>query len=96
MFSDEKLNQMANYLSYVVVGLLVAFLLLIVAGQRYTGVLSFIGTGGLHNEEGGVYTDCTKPENRHIAFCEPPETVRERTWQDLKGKSKPLAFSLNE
>lgn len=63
------------------------------AGLIYSATY-FAGILGLTATEGGIYADCSKPENRSNPYCQPKESAVERDWKNLRGKGQHVPFSL--
>lgn len=90
------LKRFGDYSSYALAAMLAGLILFIVIGQYFIGLLDFFGAGALYSDQAGVYVDCSKPKNRDASFCQPKEQYYDKTWRDLKGKSKPLPFKLSD
>ena len=58
-------------------------------------VASMMGLGFLMHEEGGIYADCTKRENRNSPFCSQKDTKTDKDWKGLQRSGGRLVpFSL--
>lgn len=94
---NVPLEDLIEYCSWAIASALLVLIVYVVAGQRYTGLFTFFGTEGLYTERRGVYIDCELPENQKSAFCQPKgDDSDSSTWRTLRGKGKPLSFSLYE
>lgn len=92
---NVPLEDLIEYCSWAIASALFVFIIYVVAGQRYTGIFSFFGTEGLYTERSGVYIDCEIPENQKSSFCQPKSDDSDKsTWRSLRGKGKPIPFSL--
>lgn len=82
--------------SYVFATLLVCFII-VASSETLSNMLGFSWLRALHNEEAGVYTDCSLRENRGKAYCQPKTTAADRTWRDLgRAKGKMSPFTLHD
>lgn len=96
---EQKRQRMVNLISYSAIILIASVILMVLSGDRFSGVLGFFGIQGIENERRGVYVDCSKSENRNKPYCQPMErrqTAVDRSWNSLRhGKGKTNPFSLN-
>ena len=69
---------------------------MMLAGQAFAPVLNILGLKSLYVEEGGIYTDCSKPENRDVPFCQPKSGRAEQTWRSIGRNGSGAPFSLSE
>ncbi len=60
------------------------------------GATYFAGILGLTVEEGGIYADCSKRENRSNPYCRPKESDADRSWRNIGGKGQHAPFSLTQ
>ena len=58
---------------------------MLVSGDRFDHLLSYLGLKGIYNAEKGVYADCSKPENQSITYC---QKLRERTEQNWESATR--------
>lgn len=86
MFKLDE-NQRALLLT---VGFLFATAALIYGATYFAGIL------GLTASEGGIYADCSKPENRSNPYCQPKESAADKDWRNLRGKGQNVPFSLTD
>ena len=97
-YKREKRRQIAFYaIGYSAVLIGGFFLFMYLAGDYFNGVLSKFGMRGLSNMMSGVYTDCSRPENRYQDFCQPPKSRADRQWQTIRrrGTTQSAAFGLD-
>ncbi len=60
-------------------------------------VAAMMGLDYLMHEQGGIYADCTKRENRSSPFCTQKDTKSDRDWKGLQRRGgKLVPFSLYE
>jgi hypothetical protein len=69
------------------------FLVMLCSGDRFNRYLAFFGLSGISNREGGVYADCSLPENSDVAYCRSKISPQESNWNKLKdGGSAPFSL----
>ena len=97
-YKRERTRRIAvNAIGYSAVVIGGLFLFMYLAGDYFNGVLAKFGMRGLSNMMTGVYSDCSRPENRDQDFCQPPKSRADRNWQNIRrrGTVKSAPFSLN-
>ena len=93
----EKLQNAARIAAYSVAGIMAVFVIILMGGERFDPILRFLGLG--FYAPGGVYADCSKPQNKNNSFCNRSNTNNDRetsSWRDLKNSKGGAAFSLSE
>jgi len=65
-----------------ILSLLVSIILL-VGQEQFKFILKPLG---LYIEQAGVFTDCSKEENRHHTYCQRPESNAEKNWRKTRQK----------
>ncbi len=70
-----------------------AIVVMLFAGNRFAWVFSSVGLSNVYHEEGGVYADCSKRENRNSPFCAKKENAADKNWKNLSQKSAPFNLS---
>ena len=80
--------------SYGVAGFLTAFII-VASSKTLSDLIGIHWLVALHHEETGVYTDCTKRENRDKTYCQPKVSRADQEWHDMarsRGKSAPFTL----
>jgi hypothetical protein len=86
-----------DYLCYVMILAMSVFLILAVFGPNASRFVPVPGLKRIHHKEGGVYADCSRPENKNNPYCRPKQTPAEDRWRDLtRSNGKPMPFRLTE
>ena len=80
-------------IGYGTIGLLAALLVMILSGTKFNAILGLIGLEGLANEFSGIYTDCSKPENRGNPICYRAPEQTEKTWREVTKKASPFQLT---
>ena len=57
-------------------------LVMVFAGNRFAYVFNSVGLNLFH-EEGGVYADCSKRENKHNPYCQKNVSSTDKQWKTL-------------
>jgi hypothetical protein len=69
---------------------------MMLAGDRFAGILALVGLKPFYFVEGGAYADCSLPENQNIAHCSRGQREIEKNWNSIsKGGGKSAPFSLS-
>ena len=92
----DRLTEMGvwKYTGYAATAMLGGFLVLVMLGGRL-GILNYLGLSWVFSKETGVYTDCSKPENANVPYCQPKLGAGDREWDQLNrsgGKSVPFTL----
>jgi hypothetical protein len=77
-------------LGAILIIVMVSLLVMLSAQETFKDVLEPLG---LYHLEGGIFTDCLLPENRHKKYCEPQESPQHKDWKSVKDGS---GFDLTE
>lgn len=94
--AELKRKQIVTYTGYSVVGVVFVIIIMVLSGDTFSGILGIIGLQGVYNPQSGVYADCSKPENKNVAYCRPKLSQAERDWKDLaRGGKKSTPFTLH-
>ena len=94
-YRREK-NQQLLLDSIIYLLLLWVFVLfvMVVSGDRFSTILSFLGIQGVWNQKQGVYVDCNLPKNKASKFCQGDVKQIDAEWQKIT-RSGGVMFSLN-
>lgn len=93
---EERTGLVINIVGYSVITVLLVLSLTIILGNRFFGMMSFLGLDRLRPDPGWMYIDCSKPENRNAKFCQPRETSADADWKDVRRSGKNfIPFSLS-
>lgn len=92
--AEERRRRIINYSAYCLVALLVLFLLLLIFGNTFNGILARFG---FDMTEKGVYADCSDRSNRDNPYCQPKKGQADKDWDDLRrNHGKSIPFSLTD
>lgn len=93
--SPATQQRVATALSCCLIAIFVAFLTILVGGERFRPILQALGLAV--PAPGGVYADCSRDRNSRNRFCAPPPPDRaSRSWRDMKrGNTRSLPFVLH-
>ena len=96
-YKADELKRMIINGVYLIGTLACAFLLfVIVSGGRFAWLMGGIGIS-FHNQEAGVYADCSKREDRNSPYCRPKASQSEVDWKGIAHtKGAPVPFSLSD
>lgn len=72
-----RIDRVRAVIAYTSVTLVAVIFFMVVSGEQFNYLLSYLGLRGMTYESRGLYTDCQRAENRDAAFCRP---MRE-AWQ---------------
>ena len=93
---ELKRKKLLNRVYMAVTGIVTIVLIMVFSGDRFSGVLAVVGLRSAYNEEGGIYADCSKSENRNNPYCSKKESASERSWKVLtRGGGRAPQFSLS-
>ena len=81
---QKALHVFLNIVGYCVILAAGTFLFIYLAGDYFGGVLNRFGLKGISNMMSGIYTDCSKWENRNKEICQPPKSQADRHWSNVK------------
>jgi hypothetical protein len=87
-----KRQRKLNIIKVSVAVVATVMLVMVFAGNRFAYVFNSVGINIFH-EEGGVYADCSKRENKSNPYCQKKDSSSDKQWKNLsKGGSQ---FSLS-
>lgn len=92
--AEVRAKRVQAALGYVLAALLTVLLFMVLSGDRFQVILRTLGLHGLYNPEKGVYADCSKPENRDVAFCNKKAPPVEHEWKRIRNGSDGPVFDL--
>jgi len=92
--SELRIKRTVNVVGYSLVTVATLLLAMVLSGDRFQTVLSYLGIEGMSNAETGVYADCSRAANRNVAYCQ-PKISPEKSWKTLRGGANSPAFDLN-
>ena len=69
-----------------------AIVVMLFAGNRFAWVFNSVGLSNVYIEEGGVYADCSKRENKDSPFCAKKENAADKNWKNLSQRSAPFGL----
>ena len=77
-FESERRRERLRYtVSFSLVGAAALLLVMVVSGgAAFDAVLNAVGLPSLYNQEGGIFANCSLPENRDNDLCYPKQSVR--------------------
>jgi hypothetical protein len=75
--------------SLVILSLMSALLIMLLAGDRFSQSLSYLG---LYHEKGGVYSECRSARDKDNPYCAPVTSSYDREWKRV---SSGMPFSLS-
>lgn len=82
--AEERRKLIVSIVGYTTICLLVLLTLTVTLGDRFFGLMSFLGLDRFKNNPGWMYVDCAKEENRSLKFCQPKETAVDQSWKTIK------------
>lgn len=86
-------RRIGQVIGYTTILLLTTLLVMILCGATFNSILGVIGLEGLANEFGGIYTDCSRPENRNHPACYRAPEETEKTWRGVTRKASPFQLT---
>ena len=92
---EQKRRRAVNYATIGLTCFAAVVLVILFSGNKFAPVLQAVGLASAY-EEGGIYADCSKRENRNSPFCQGKESQKEREWRGLKrtgGRHIPFSLS---
>lgn len=94
---ELKRKKRATVITASVVGTCTLVLAIMLAGDYFSGILGFFGLRSLHNEQKGIYADCSKKENKNSPYCRPKVSQSDRDWKDMRdSKGRVVPFTLHD
>ncbi|MCO6432302.1 MAG: hypothetical protein J5J00_15720 [Deltaproteobacteria bacterium] len=98
--AELRKARLRTLLSLTLVFFSTLLLIMLTSGDRFDHILHYLGLRGVWNEEGGVYADCSKPQNRSIPYCQPKSNDTQKTWNGIEksgGRYNPFTlYTLDE
>ncbi len=92
---QSKREALIRLIWYLTAGSLALLITLAVLGQ-YFGFLGFLGLDWMVTKRGGVFADCSKPENAKFTQCQPKQSSADRDWNQVKGGGRSVPFTLHD
>lgn len=93
--TELKRARTRNYIIGGIVAVFTIFFGMMLSGDRFAGVLSIFGLRPISNVIGGVYADCSDPENQDVSYCQKQRRGADKNWDSVsKSGGRASPFSL--